>query len=77
MNGCARNIGNFKSGFNQRAFRAAADEGTVGATAEQRVERVHDNRFTSAGLTGENDQPSLEAQLQLIDNREIFDVEFC
>ena len=59
-----------------RARRAGADELGAGALAEDRAERVDDDRLARAGLAGERVEARPEVEPQPVDDREVADGQF-
>ena len=60
----------------QRVGEAGADELGPGALAEDRAERVDDDRLARAGLTGERVEARPELEPQPVDDREVADGQF-
>ena len=61
--------------FHGARIRAAADEGAIGAFAEDEIQRADDDRFASACLAGDGVVARREFQGEVGHQREIFDAE--
>ncbi len=65
-----------KLALHRCAFFSGPDDARIPAPAEQQLDRIHDDRFSRAGFTGQHEEPLLKTQGQLLDDREIPDAEF-
>ena len=61
--------------FNRAAIRAAADERSIGAFAEDEVERANDDRLAGAGFAGDGVVAGGEIQGEVRDEGEVLDAE--
>lgn len=59
-------------GFDAAVFLAAANEGAVGASAEDEVEGAEDDGFTRAGFTSDNVATGLEFEREVADESKVF-----
>ncbi len=61
--------------LHRAGVRAGADQGFVGALAQQELEGADDDRFARAGLAGDGGKPGSERPLEVLDQREIANAE--
>ena len=72
---CGANGRKIEDGFDGATVRAAADEGAVGAFAEDEIEAADDDGFARAGLAGDGVVTGLKLEREVGDQREVFDSE--
>ena len=65
----------FEDRLDGTAVASAAEEGAVGAVAEDEVERADDDGFAGTGFAGDDVAARLEFQREVRDQREVFDAE--
>ena len=75
---CLRVIqrGDGENRFNDGALRAGADKFRRRPPAKRNHQRVHHNRFPRAGFAGDDVQSAGKLNVQFINNRKIFDINF-
>ncbi len=64
-----------ENGFDRATVATGAQEGAVGAFAQQQVERADDDGFARAGLAGDDIVAGLQLQGQIRDQGQIFDAQ--
>src|SRR5208282_1514181 len=68
-------VGDIEDGLNRAAFLAAADKPTVGAFAEDEVERADDDGFARAGFTRDDVATRLEFKREVGHQGEVFNAQ--
>ena len=71
----ARRFVHVENGLHRTTLLATADEGAVGAFAEDKVERADNDGFAGAGFAGDDIASRLEFQREVGHQREVFNAQ--
>ena len=65
----------FEDGFDRRGFLTGPDELSRRPTAQQKSDRLDENRLSGTGLAGQHVEAGLELDLRLVDDSQMSDAQ--